>query len=264
MPSDPFIEPAQWLRIGEEIDAIERQYNVRVLLAVESGSRAWRFPSPDSDYDVRFIYARPREAYLAIEMPPDVIERPIDPVLDISGWDMRKALQLLVRSNAVLIEWLTSPIRYRSDSTIVSQFLALARGTYYLPAVAYHYDRMARRSFDDVKTSVEGPRLKSYCYALRPVLALLWMRRHGTLPPMDLPGLRQGLTLDRGISQTIDKLVDLKSASDERGTTPRLPALDEFIEAALKVPIGRFSLPDRTDVTTRATELFLSIARQMP
>jgi predicted nucleotidyltransferase len=259
MPSDPFVGTAQWRRIEQEIDAIERQHNVRVLLAVESGSRAWRFPSPDSDYDVRFIYLHSLEAYLAIEAPPDVVERPIDRILDISGWDIRKALQLLVRSNAVLVEWLTSPIRYREDLTITSQLLELARETYYLPAVAYHYDRMARRSFNDVTTSVGGPRLKSYCYALRPALALRWMRNHGTLPPMDVVQLRQGLVLAPEISQAIDTLVNLKAASDERGITTRLPLVEKFITETLKAPVERFVLPDRTDVTARANELFARI-----
>lgn len=264
MQSDAFIEPAQRLRIEHEIDAIERRHNVRVLLAIESGSRAWRFPSIDSDYDVRFIYTHPSAAYLSIETPADVIEHPIDRVLDISGWDIRKAFQLLVRSNAVLVEWLTSPIRYRGDPAVASQLLALARETYHLPAVAYHYDRMARRSFNDITTSVDRPRLKSYCYALRPVLALLWIRRHGTLPPMDLPGLRRGLTLDAGMSEVIDTLLELKAASDEHGTTERLPMLDEFIAEALKVPVDRFVLPDRTNATAHANALFLAITGPTP
>src|SRR5260370_38084191 len=99
MPRDPFIAAAIWERIDRALAAIEREHGVRILLAVESGSRAWRFPSADSDYDVRFIYAHAHEAYLSIEPPSDVIERPTDGALDISGWGTRKAPQLLVRSN---------------------------------------------------------------------------------------------------------------------------------------------------------------------
>lgn len=109
-----FVEPAVRDRIQRELDAIERQESVRILLAVESGSRAWGFPSTDSDYDVRFLYVRPIEAYLAVTAPRDVIERPVDATLDVNGWDLRKALRLMLRSNAVLIEWLASPVRYRT------------------------------------------------------------------------------------------------------------------------------------------------------
>src|SRR5262245_56148107 len=103
--ADPCIEPDVEIRIMAELDSIEGDHGVRILLAVESGSRAWRFPSRDSDYDVRFIYAQPIENYLTVLPRRDVIERPIDTTLDVSGWDLRKALQLLLRSNAVLIEW---------------------------------------------------------------------------------------------------------------------------------------------------------------
>jgi hypothetical protein len=106
VPSDPLIAETMRRRIEDELDAIERNHDVRILLAIESGSRAWRFPSQDSDYDVRFIYVHRVDSYLSIEPLRDVIERPIDGALDISGWDLRKALRLLVRSNAVLFEWL--------------------------------------------------------------------------------------------------------------------------------------------------------------
>jgi predicted nucleotidyltransferase len=96
MTHDTFIENAMWDRINRELAAIEHENSVRVLIAVESGSRAWRFPSRDSDYDVRFVYIQTAETYLSIEPPRDVIERPIDGLLDINGWDIRKALQLLV------------------------------------------------------------------------------------------------------------------------------------------------------------------------
>lgn len=258
MKSDQFIEPTQWLRIERELDAIERERNVRILLAVESGSRAWRFPSLDSDYDVRFIYAHPSVAYLSIEAPTDVIERPIDGALDIGGWDIRKALQLLVRSNAVLVEWLTSPVRYRASETIPDELLALVRDTYHLPAVAYHYDRMARRLFGEIMASSEV-RLKAYCYALRCSLALRWVRDSGTIPPMDLPRLRSELHLDVATNMAVDRLLAANAASDERRTSPRLPRIDAFIAETLQKPVDRFVLPDRTHAVARANNFFLSI-----
>src|SRR5215475_7651562 len=97
--------------IGRKLDAVERDHHVAIMLAIESGSRAWGFPSLDSDYDVRFIYVHPSDAYLSVAAPQEVIECGIEGVLDIGGWDLRKALRLLVKSNAVLLEWLVSPVR---------------------------------------------------------------------------------------------------------------------------------------------------------
>jgi predicted nucleotidyltransferase len=194
---DPFIDNGMRQRVDHELDAIERAHNVTILLAIESGSRAWRFPSTDSDYDVRFIYVHSQKAYIAIEQPRDVIETPLDGMLDLNGWDLRKALQLLVRSNAVLFEWLTSPARYRDIGTASARVLTLARETAYLPALMYHYDRMARHSFAEIAASNVSVRFKTYCYALRPTLALLWMSRHGEPAPMDIRYCWTALALRR-------------------------------------------------------------------
>lgn len=96
--------------IIEKLQQIEKQENVRILHAVESGSRAWGFESPDSDFDVRFIYVRPRDYYLKLEQTRDVLEFPINDLLDVNGWDLQKALRLLHRSNPSVFEWFKSPI----------------------------------------------------------------------------------------------------------------------------------------------------------
>jgi uncharacterized protein len=261
MPSDPFIAEAMWRRIEVGLGAIERAYQVRVLLAVESGSRAWRFPSPDSDYDVRFIYAHPADVYLSIKPPRDVIECPIDGLLDVNGWDIRKALRLLVRSNAVVLEWLRSPVRYRDSDLVTAQLLAFARETSYLPAVTYHYDRLARRSFDDLVSSSGPVRFKTYCYALRPVMALLWLRLRAQPPPMDLPSLLQGIPVADHVRQAILELVDRKAAATEQGLMTRVPILDDFIADVLAEKERRFTLPDRTAALSKADALLATLVR---
>ena len=92
-------------RIRRELTKLEQTENIRILHCVESGSRAWGFASPDSDYDVRFIYARPLPCYLRLEKTRDVIEWQLDETLDINGWDLQKALRLLHGSNPTLFEW---------------------------------------------------------------------------------------------------------------------------------------------------------------
>ena len=138
------IDPAFRSRAEAALATVEQEDGVRILLAIESGSRAWGFPSRDSDYDVRFIFVRPLSAYLSIVPPRDVIERPIDAELDLGGWDLRKALGLMVRSNAVVLEWLASPVVYQSEPAAVLALNNLARGAAHPPALAYHYDPPCR------------------------------------------------------------------------------------------------------------------------
>jgi uncharacterized protein len=246
-------------QIGAQLEAIERQEGVTISLAVESGSRAWGFPSLDSDYDVRFVYRRPLAAYISVGEPRDVIERPIDEALDVSGWDLRKALQLLVRSNAVLIEWLASPIRYCEKAAETARLGDLARETACLPALAYHYDRSARRSWTEIQDSADGVRLKTYCYALRPTLALRWIRGRGEPPPMDLPRLLEGPVVSADIRDAVALLLRQKRTASEKAATPRIGILDEFIAGELAETMQRPHLPDRAAALARADALFASL-----
>jgi len=233
---DLFIDETVRARIGVELDRIEREQNVRILLAAESGSRAWRFASPDSDYDVRFIYVRRLEDYVSIETPRDVIERPLDAVLDINGWDLRKALHLMMKSNAVLLEWLSSPVRYRADDDACRRLGELARADADLAALAFHYDRLARGAWSPDPGEQTPIRLKSYFYALRPALALRWLRERKSAPPMDLPGLLTGVAPSQAIQTAIGELLEMKMRSSEAAIIERWPVIEAFLSDTLAVP----------------------------
>jgi predicted nucleotidyltransferase len=257
--ADPFIDGAVRRRIMAELDSIERDHGVRILFAVESGSRAWGFPSRDSDYDVRFVYVRRAESYLTVTPRRDVIERPIDDLLDIGGWDLRKALRLLVRSNATLREWLTSPVRYRDSGAEQARLLELARTSADLTALAYHYDHQARRSFAEIEAAGDAVRHKNYCYALRSTLALLWLRDREEPPPMDLPSLLAGLKLSAAVRETVAALVARKAPATEDDTGARLPPLDALMIGVLAEPTLQKSSANRTEVVAHADALFASI-----
>lgn len=246
-----FIDPVLQARIQAELDAIERTETARILLAVESGSRAWGFPSRDSDYDVRFLHVRPIDAYLAVTPPRDVIERPVDAILDINGWDLRKALQLMLRSNAVLIEWLTSPVRYR-DWPGADELLALARSAASPTALAYHYRHQARSSFDWRHDAGSPARLKGYCYALRSALAVTWIRQRGEAPPMEIGALIAGLTLPDGLAHTIHQLIAEKLETTEDATTTRLAIIDGFVADALSMPAPKAPAAASKEISARA------------
>jgi predicted nucleotidyltransferase len=189
-----------------------------------------------------------------------VIERPIDDVLDIGGWDLRKALRLMAGSNAVLMEWLTSPVRYRGDTGVIDRMLRLSQETGRLPSYRYHYDRLARRSFNEIRATPEAARLKAYCYALRATLAVLWLQRLKSLPPMDMPRLLEGIGPSQTIRDAIADLVTRKAVSREGDMTARISSLDAFMEEALSDPAPRPSIDDQTQDKTRFDRIFREIA----
>lgn len=254
------VEPEIRERIDSALAMVERQEEVRILLAVESGSRAWGFSSPDSDYDVRFLYARKPEWYLSIDPRRDVIERPLDGDLDFSGWDIKKALQLLLKGNAVLVEWLNSPIRYREEAKAVSGLGELAARVAFHRPFGHHYLHHGASSYRRWIAERDAVSLKKYFYALRPAIALHWLRTRSDPPPMDLPSLRAGLKLPGDLSAAIDDLIARKAARSEMGSGPRIDLLDRFIEAELAVEPGTpgagRGVPDNTGTLRAANRLF--------
>lgn len=219
-------------QIQMRLDSLSRSHEVTLPLAVESGSRAWGFPSQDSDYDCRFIFIRRVEDYLSPWRKRDVIETPLDAVFDVNGWDLAKALQLLLKGNAVVLEWLTSPIPYRRDARFVDDFLELARTVADRRCIARHYlhlgETQRRRFFSDGK---EASRKKLF-YVLRPAAALRWLRIHPgeAVPPMNFMELMQGCAPPRDVLEATQRLAAEKAASREMGTAPLELLLARFID----------------------------------
>ena len=219
--------------IDTHLRAVAEQEDATLLLAIESGSRAWGFPSPDSDYDCRFIYARAPEDYLRLYPPRDVIEFPIDSALDVNGWDLAKALRLLLKGNAVVIEWLTSPFVYAGSDTFRQQALVLARQVARPDAVARHYlhlgERQRRTHFADER-AIE---IKRLFYALRPALALRWLRMHRgeAVAPMHFPTLVAQSDVPAGIGEIINDLLARKAVTRELGTGELPRPIGNLIDA---------------------------------
>lgn len=216
------------LRVLEEIEA---KHEVRVLFACESGSRGWGFASPDSDYDVRFVYVHRLPWYLQVEPGRDVIELPISDELDLSGWELRKSLQLLRRSNPTLLEWLSSPVFYRS-SAAVARLSQLAPVFFSALKGRYHYLAMARKNFRGYLRG-EMVRQKKYFYVLRPLLAVRWIDAGLGMPPMSFADLVNGVVEDGALLEDIRALMEVKMRSGEAKYGPRWPRIQAFIEAEL-------------------------------
>ncbi|MCP3774454.1 nucleotidyltransferase domain-containing protein [Paenibacillus sp. MZ04-78.2] len=216
--------------ILEELYQIERQEQVRILYACESGSRAWGFPSKDSDYDVRFLYVRPVEWYLSIFDQRDVIERPISDKLDINGWDLKKALNLFRKSNPPLLEWLQSPIPYFEKFSAAERIRSMSPLTFSPKSCMYHYLNMAKGNYREYLQG-EQVKIKKYFYVLRPVLACEWIERFHAMPPMEFDVLVDRLVPEGSeLKQVILKLVERKMAGDEMDYEPRINPINEFLE----------------------------------
>jgi uncharacterized protein len=219
-------------QIQSELQRIERDHRVRVLYAAESGSRAWGFASRDSDYDVRFIYAHERDWYLSVDEKRDVIEEPVSDQLDMSGWDIRKALQLLRKSNPPLLEWLKSPIVYRADPGFALLFGHLAVEFASPDRLFLHYLHMAQRNAREYLGG-DTVRLKKYFYVLRPLLACRWIEQKRGPVPMEFETLVNELVKEPLVRIHTAVLVARKRAGEELDHAQRIPVISDFIDAEL-------------------------------
>jgi hypothetical protein len=214
--------------ITRRLGLIERDYGVRIVLAVESGSRAWGFPSPDSDFDVRFIYAKALDDYLSLQPGRDVIEPPADDPFDFSGWEIRKALNLLLKCNAIASEWLESPIVYRASAE-VGKLRAFADRMTSIGRLRYHYFHLANSIWQERLAWRDQIALKKYFYVVRPALVLRHMRTHGRRPPMALAEVIAEIDLEPAVATIIDEMIAAKRVTREMGMTPRIAPLDALI-----------------------------------
>lgn len=212
--------------VPKKLQEIEKEYNATILLAVESGSRAWGFASPDSDFDVRFIYKRPKNEYLKLNTDRDVIELPVDDTWDVNGWDLDKTLKLLFKSNPTLFEWINSPLcYYKTDFT--DKIKPVLNEYFSVKNTVYHYLNTAR---NNMKIYLSGEKIhpKKYFYALRPVLACLWVLEHQTPPPVLFSELTKTMLPDN-LLPSLDYLLDIKMNNPEKAEIAPVRDIDEFL-----------------------------------
>ncbi len=218
------------LSIKEKLSQIEQRENIRILYACESGSRAWGFASPDSDYDVRFIFVRPVEDYLRVKELPDYIDAELNEVYDINGWDLKKFFKQLYKSNPVIFEWADSPIVYRTTSEW-EHVKANMQDFVLQVAMIHHYRGMAKSNVRSNFATSEVV-LKKYLYVLRPVLACVWIMQKHTVPPTEFMKLVEEV-LPEELKVLVDELLAVKMKSGERDKGARILQIDLFIESKL-------------------------------
>lgn len=247
------IEPSAREHIVRWLHRVEAEEGAHILFAAESGSRAWGFASPDSDYDVRFVYAHPRDWYLQLSDTRDVIERALDAKLvDLSGWDVRKALQLLLKSNPPLYEWLCSPIIYLDDGVFREAAKSLFQRHASPVSLARHYHNIAKGQWSREIDGRDQVRLKKYFYVLRPLLSLQWIADGRGTPPMHIDALLAGSEIPPPVRQAFADLLALKQGTPELGLRARVGVIDDWaLERTEALDPARLHLPQPEQMATR-------------
>lgn len=251
--------------ILQRLTGVEAEHGVRILFAIESGSRAWGFASPNSDYDVRFIYAHDPSWYQAVDLEErrDVIEYAIVDDIDINGWDVRKALRLYWKSNPAFVEWIQSPITYLEKSVFRAEALSILPSIYSPEKGIYHYRSMAKTNYRAYLREEVVP-IKKYFYVLRPLLAARWVQNTGGAAPIEFEKLLVLLEGNPKVLSEVHKLLALKRNSPELGCSEAVPILNEFIEAEIRDAPREVPKKSRSpEIIGQLNELFYSVLREI-
>lgn len=236
------------------VKEIAERKNVKILFACETGSRAWGFPSPDSDYDIRLIYMHERNWYLSLSHRKDTIEH-MDGIQDITGWDLRKCLTLLKKSNVPLIERFQSPIVYFEDEEFKDAMTELIRHYYSPTAVFYHHYSLAVKFWEDIREKEES-RLKDYFYLIRSLLSCYWITKDNSVLPMNIHGLMTQINSET--REKINGLIELKAGVDEKYHHPKDADLDQWINDMFKyLALNKNNLGVCNADYTRLNDFFL-------
>jgi predicted nucleotidyltransferase len=219
--------------IKNELARIENESDIKILLAVESGSRAWGFASTDSDWDVRYIYIHRLDWYLKIDDEKDSQKEMLPNDLDFSGWELKKALKLFRKSNPPMLEWLRSPIVYLEQFSTAQKLREMSEDYFNPKSCMYHYLSMARNNFREFlqKDLVKS---KKYFYVLRPVLACDWIKEKNSVPPIEFQDLVDSQVQDEKVKFEIAELLKRKMAGEELKEEPRIEILNDFLEQKIE------------------------------
>lgn len=251
--------------IKKELCRIEEQNDIRILLAVESGSRAWGFASTDSDWDVRYLYVHKLDWYLRIDQYKDSQEEILPNEIDLAGWELKKALRLFRKSNPPMLEWLRSPIVYLEQFSTAKGLRELSERYFNPRSCMYHYLSMAKGNFNEFLRDRELVKIKKYFYVLRPVLACKWIESKNSFPPMEFGKLVESQVSDGSLQEAIENLLKRKIAGEELKEEPKIEILNKFLAEKITYfsdAVGDIDTIDRPQ-TEMLDELFKSTLKEV-
>lgn len=239
---------------------LEEEKDIKILFACETGSRAWGFPSPDSDYDVRIIYVHRKEWYLSLKERKDSIERMLNNNdIDITGWELRKSLRLLLKSNPALLERLQSPIIYQVDQGFLKEMTKAAQSCYSKIATMHHYLSMTKKCFSEIEGG-KSYKLKKCFYALRAATACKWILERDEMPPIEFQTMLTTLDLDKNLVTQIQNLIKLKATKSETYLHTGESEIFQFIEdCILEASSKKEKLPSGSGKTSELETLLRQV-----
>lgn len=246
--------------ILQQLREIEEEKNIRILLACETGSRGWGFHSPDSDYDVRFIYVHEPDWYISVLEKEDCITLPVSDELDVTGWELRKSLRLLIKHNAALMERLQSPIIYKEVIGFKEEYLEIARQYFSPISVMHHYLSMAKGYLE--KCTSEEMKLKSLFYCIRSAMSAHWILKYQTLPHMQLEKLMPVMAENEPLVKRIRELVKLKSRQNESYMHHGEPLILDYLQKTVETcDEGIKTLPNGKYPSNTLDQLLIKYAK---
>ena len=219
--------------IKKELLRLEQQHDIKILYAIESGSRAWGFASTDSDWDVRYIYIHKLDWYLSIDNKKDNREEILPNDIDLAGWELKKALRLFRKSNPPILEWLRSPIIYLQRFSVADRLRELTKEYFNPKSCLHHYLHMAEGNYREYLQR-DIVRVKKYFYVLRPILACEWIKQTNTMPPMEFQELIDSQVTDKIVKKEIQNLLARKMAGEELDVEQKNQVLNTFIEQKIE------------------------------
>lgn len=245
-------------KISHYLVEIEKNKDIEILLACETGSRAWGFPSPDSDFDIRIIYKHKKDWYLSLNEQKDSLDLMFENnKIDITGWDLRKSLKLLHKSNASMLERIQSPIIYKKNDGFLEEIKIVAQNQYSKIATMHHYLGMAKKFIEEMKESEEY-KLKKFFYTLRSATACKWILEKDEMPPIEFIKMLNNLDIDSKLTKRINELIELKATKSEtyyhKGESELLRFIEKCINAAEK---NRLNLPSAKGTIDELNKFFI-------
>lgn len=241
---------------------IEEKENVKILYAIESGSRAWGFASPDSDYDVRFIYVRFENDYLKLQETKDFIDWELNETLDINGWDLSKALKHFHKSNATLFEWSNSPVVYYVTDEWKTVYEEV-KDYFACKSSIYHYYGTANKNYHEYLLD-DMVKYKKYFYVLRPILACKWIEEKKCPPPVLFDELKNSV-LEEDLKPVVEDLLKKKITMSEKDKAPRIDRLNQYIQEKLSYykELADSMEDDRKNEWDKLNNIFIKVIKTM-
>lgn len=220
-------------RINQICKDLEKQHRIKILFAIESGSRLWRIDSINSDYDVRFVFVRSIEDYLRIDKLEEVIEYK-EKNIEFVGFDIYKFSRLLRASNPNTIEWLLSNIVYYGKQP--KEFLNFIIRNFDPAAIFYHYFSMCKQNYLKYIKSGNGITYKKYLYAMRGLLNAIYIKKIKKIPPINFNlTLQKKDIIPESIRKRLLKIIEFKKIGKEEEIVENCKTFDSFIEEQLKI-----------------------------